>query len=339
MNWSNQSQAKKPQVVVITGASAGVGRATAVQFAKRGAFLGLLARGKDGLDATAREVERAGGKALAIPVDMADAAGVQAAAGAVEDAFGPIDIWINNAMVTIFAPFKNIEADEFRRVTEVSYLGYVHGTMAAIKRMMPRDRGLIVQVSSALAYRSIPLQSAYCGAKHAIVGFTDSLRSELLHDKSKVRITTVELPAVNTPQFDWARNRMPNRPQPVPPIFEPEDAAQAIFWATRHVRRQVAVGFPSVLAQWGQKLAPGLADRYLAATAYDGQQAPGEPETGERPDNLFHPVAGDAGARGRFSECARKDGPQIWAQQHRGWMLVGASIAAGALLFSALRKQ
>lgn len=332
-------QLMKPQVIVITGASAGVGRATALQFARRGAWIGLLARGQEGLNAAAREVVLAGGKALAIPVDMADAAAVETAASAIEDAFGPIDIWINNAMVTIFAPFKEIEADEFRRVTEVTYLGYVHGTMTAIKRMAPRDHGLIIQVSSALAYRSIPLQSAYCGAKHAIIGFTDSLRSELLHDKSKVRITTVELPAVNTPQFDWARNRMSNRPQPVPPIFEPEGAARAVVWATQHERRQVAVGFPTVLAQWAQKMAPALADRYLAATAYQGQQIPDEPETGGRPDNLFQPVPGDPGTHGRFSERVCKSDPTIWTKEHVGWALLCTGVAASALLLYANRRR
>jgi len=339
MNPLNRFRTTKPQVVVITGASAGVGRATVREFAQRGAHIGLLARGQEGLDAAAREVELAGGKALAVSVDMADAEAVDRAASVVEEELGPIDIWVNNAMVTIFSPFKEITADEFRRVTEVTYLGNVHGTMAALKRMLPRDRGIIVQVSSALAYRSIPLQSAYCGAKHAITGFTDSLRSELLHDKSKVRVTEVQLPAMNTPQFGWARNRMPNRPQPVPPIFEPEVAARAIVWATEHDRRQVAVGFPTVLAKWAQKLIPGLTDRYLGATAYRGQQIKGEPDHGDRPDNLFTPLAGDPGAHGRFGDRAHDRSPELWATEHRGWMLLAVGIGAGVLLWAARRKR
>ena len=341
MNMSDSKQfrdAKRP-VVVITGASAGVGRATAQLFARRGAHIGLLARGQEALDATAREVELAGGKALAISVDMADAQAVDRAADTIEATLGPIEIWINNAMVTIFSPFKQIEAAEFRRVTEVTYLGNVHGTMAALKRMLPRDRGVIVQVGSALAYRSIPLQSAYCGAKHAIAGFTDSVRSELEHDKSRVRITSVQLPAINTPQFNWARNRMPNRPAPVPPVFEPEVAARAIAWAAEHERRQVAVGFPTVLAKWAQKLVPGLADRYLAATGYKSQQMRGEPEPGDRPDNLFQPISGDAGMRGRFGDRAYSRSPELWATEHRGWLMLGAGVAAGALLLAASRRH
>lgn len=328
---------KKPQVVVITGASAGVGRATIREFARHGAHIGLLARGLEGLRAAAREVEQAGGKAVALSVDMADAQAVEEAASAIEEALGPIDIWVNNAMVTVFSPFKDITADEFRRVTEVTYLGYVHGTMAALKRMLPRDQGVIVQVSSALAYRSIPLQSAYCGAKHAIEGFTDSLRSELLHDKSKIRITAVQLPAMNTPQFGWARNRMPQRPQPVPPIFQPEVAARAIVWATKHKRRELAVGMPTLVALWAQKIAPGLADHYLASMAYDGQQIDDEPDTGQRPDNLFTPVAGDSGAHGRFNHPAYSHSAQVWVSEHRAW-LGAAAIGAAALLWAARRR-
>lgn len=337
MSTLNQSTTKKPQVVVITGASAGVGRATVREFTKRGAHIGLLARGQDGLDAAVREVELAGGKALAVAVDMADAEAVERAAGAIEEALGPIDIWINNAMVTIFSPFKDIKPAEFRRVTEVTYLGNVHGTMAALKRMLPRDRGVIVQVSSALAYRSIPLQSAYCGAKHAITGFTDSLRSELLHDKSRVRVTAVQLPAMNTPQFGWARNRMPDRPQPVPPIFEPEVAARAIAWATEHNRRQVAVGFPTVLAEWAQKLAPGLTDRYLGMTGYRGQQIAGEPDQHNRADNLFEPLAGDAGVHGRFGERAYGRSLQFQASKHRNWLWLAAGV--GVLLWASRWRQ
>lgn len=327
----------RPQIVVITGASAGVGRATAREFAKRGAHIGLLARGQEGLDATAREVELAGGKALAISVDMADAQAVERAAETIETVLGPIDIWINNAMVTLFAPFKDITPEEFKRVTEVTYLGNVHGTMAAIRRMLPRDQGLIVQISSALAYRSIPLQSAYCGAKHAVTGFTDSLRSELLHDKSKVRITAVQLPAMNTPQFGWARNRMTNQPQPVPPIYQPEVAARAIVWATEHDRRQMAVGWPTMLAECAQKIAPGLADRYLGATGYSAQQIADEPDHGDRPDNLFEPVAGDPGMYGRFGHRAHAHSTNVWANEHRSWLL-GAAVLTGALIWMSKRK-
>lgn len=329
--------AKSPRVVVITGASAGVGRATVREFAKRGAHIALLARGQEALEAAAREVELAGGKALVVPVDVADAEAVERAANRIEEELGPIDIWVNNAMVTIFAPFKEITAEEFRRVTEVTYLGNVHGTMAALKRMLKRNQGTIVQVGSALAYRSIPLQSAYCGAKHAIAGFTDSLRSELIHDKSRVRITSVQLSAMNTPQFGWARNRLPHRPQPVPPIFEPEVAARAIVWAAEHDRREMAVGLPSVLAEWAQKLVPGLADRYLGATAYKGQQIANEPETGDRPDNLFHSVRGDPGARGRFSSRAHARSPAVWVNEHRSWLMFAAGI--GALLWMGKRRR
>lgn len=334
---NHRSPATKPQVVVVTGASAGVGRATVREFAQRGASIALLARGQEGLDAAAREVELCGGKAFPLAVDMSDAVAVEKAACQIEETLGPIDIWVNNAMVTIVAPFKEITADEFRRVTEVTYLGYVHGTMSALKRMLPRDRGIIVQVSSALAFRSIPLQSAYCGAKHAITGFTDSLRSELIHDKSKVRVTAVQLPALNTPQFSWARNRMPNHLQPVPPIYEPEVAARAIVWATEHNRRQIAVGFPTVLAEWAQKLAPALADRFLAATGYSSQQVKGEPDPGNRPDNLFTPVVGDRGAQGRFSSRSHDHSPELWASEHRKWVMMVAG--AGLLLWVARRMK
>ncbi|HEX7966854.1 MAG TPA: SDR family oxidoreductase, partial [Stellaceae bacterium] len=260
-----------PQVVVITGATAGVGRATARAFAQRRAQIGLLARGVDGLNATAAEVEAAGGKALALPADVADADAVESAAEAVERQFGPIDIWVNCAMATIFAPVHMISPDEYRRATEVTYLGFVYGTMAALKRMRPRNRGTIVQVGSALAYRSIPLQAPYCGAKHAVLGFTASLRSELMHDGSGVHVTMVQMPALNTPQFDWARNKMPRRAQPVPPIFEPEVAAHAIVFASQARRREVYVGGSTVAAIIGNKLMPGLLDRYLARSGYSGQ--------------------------------------------------------------------
>ncbi len=300
----------KNQVVVITGATAGVGRATARAFAREGAKVGLLARGDEGMKATSRELEAMGATVAAIRVDVADAEAVEHAAQAIEDQLGPIDVWVNNAMVTIFAPVSEIDPQEFKRVTEVTYLGGVYGTMAALKRMRARDHGTIVQVSSALAYRSIPLQSAYCGAKHALVGFIDSLRSELIHEHSRVHLTSVQMPALNTPQFSWARNKMPNRPQPVPPIFQPEVAASAILWAACHRRRNVPVGGPTYLAEWGQKFIPGTLDHYLAHTAYRGQQTD-EPDPAGRPGNLFEPVGGDPGAQGRFSDRAKEESPAL----------------------------
>src|SRR5215207_9583066 len=276
-------------VVVITGASAGVGRASAIAFAKRGAHIGLLARGRAGLESACRDVEAAGGRALVLPTDVSDPNQVEAAAQAVEEHFGPIDVWVNNAMVSVFSPVKQMTSDEFRRVTEVTYLGVVYGSMAALKRMLPRDRGVIVQVGSALAYRGIPLQSAYCAAKHAIQGFCDSLRSELLHDRSRVRVTMVQLPALNTPQFDWGRNTMPRKPQPVPPIYQPEVAADAILWSARNPeRRELYAGGTTAVTILGDKLAPGLADRYLARTGYDAQQT-AEPADENAGDNLFEP--------------------------------------------------
>src|SRR5437667_3312556 len=253
---------EKPEVIVITGASAGVGRATVQAFARRGAQLGLIARGPDGLEAARKEVNQLGGSALVFAIDVADAEKVEGAATRVEEEFGPIDFWVNNAMVSVFSPVKEMTAEEFHRVTEVTYLGVVYGTLAALKRMLPHDRGCILQVGSALAYRGIPLQAAYCGAKHAIQGFTESLRCELLHDKSNVRVTMVQLPAMNTPQFDWVRSRLPRAPQPVPPIFEPELAADAIVWAATARRREISVGSPTVAALWANKIASPILDRY-----------------------------------------------------------------------------
>src|SRR5947207_4437121 len=252
------------QVVVITGASAGVGRATVRAFARQGADVGLLSRGVDGLEAARREVEAEGGRALVVPTDVADAGQVEAAAERIERELGAIDVWVNNAMVSVFSPVHQLQADEVKRVTDVTYLGVVYGTLAALKRMLPRDRGAIVQVGSALAYRGIPLQAAYCGAKHAIQGFTESLRCELLHDHSHVHVTMVQLPAMNTPQFDWVKSRLPREPQPVPPIFEPEIAADAIVWAAAHRRRELSVGGPTAAAIWSDKVASPLLHRYLA---------------------------------------------------------------------------
>jgi len=322
------------QVVVVTGASSGVGRAAAVAFARQGAHVGLLARGRNGLEGAKRDVEAAGGHGLVLEADVADAQALDDAAGRVEEELGPIDVWVNNAMVTIFSPFDQIEPDEFRRVTEVTYLGFVYGTMAALKRMKTRDRGTIVQVGSALAYRGIPLQSAYCGAKHAIQGFNESLRCELLHDGSNVRLTMVQLPALNTPQFDHCRSRMPRKAQPVPPIFQPELAAEAIIWATKHDRREVYVGGPTVEAIVGDKLASGLADRYLAKTNFEAQQTP-EPADPDAPGNLFEPLATDPGAHGRFDDRSKPRSMQWWLTSNRDALLTAGG---GVLTVLGLRK-
>ena len=312
-------------VVVITGASAGVGRATAWAFAKRGARIGLLARGQEGLDAACRDVQELGGEALAIPTDVADADQVEAAAARIEQAFGPIRIWVNNAMVTVFSPVKETTPEEFKRATEVTYLGAVYGTMAALKRMLPRDAGCIVQVGSALAYRSIPLQAAYCGAKHGLKGFTDSLRTELLHDGSHIHLTMVQLPALNTPQFSWSKTHMPRQPQPVPPIFQPEVAAEAIVWAAYHRRREVHVGVPTLKAIWGQKFIPGLLDRYLAYTGYASQQASAFIDP-SRANNLFAPVQGDHGAHGIFDSRSQACSPQLWVTKNRHWLILAGAV-------------
>jgi NAD(P)-dependent dehydrogenase (short-subunit alcohol dehydrogenase family) len=323
-------KSNRPEVVVITGASAGVGRATAREFARHGAHVGLLARGLDGLEAARREVEDMGGRALALPTDVADADRVEAAAAEVEEKFGPIDVWINNAMTSVFSPIKEMRPEEFKRVTEVTYLGVVYGTLAALKRMLPRDRGVIVQVGSALAYRGIPLQAAYCGAKHAIQGFVESLRCELLHDKSSVRVTMVQMPALNTPQFRWVKSRLPHKAQPVPPIFQPEVAARAIHYAAHHDRREMYVGMPTVEAIVGNKIAPGLLDHYLARTGYESQQTD-EPADPDRPNNLWEPVPGDHGAHGVFDDRANDHSLQLWADTHRGLLaLVGLGLAGAA---------
>ena len=293
------------EVVVITGGSAGVGRAVAQRFARRGCSIGVIARGRERLDAAVAEIEKMGGRGLALLGDVADSAAVDAAADRAEAELGPIDIWINNAMATIFSPLHEIEPDEYRRSTEVTYLGTVWGTMAAVRRMRTRNRGTIVLVGSALAYRGIPLQAPYCGAKHAIKGYFESLRSELLHERSGIHVTMVQLPAHNTPQFSWGRTRMPRHPQPVPPIFQPEIAAEAIEYAAYHHPRQLYVGWPTVKAIAGNKLAPGLVDRYLARQGYDAQQTM-EPVAGDRPDNLFDPASGEFAAHGIFDAEAKQ---------------------------------
>jgi NAD(P)-dependent dehydrogenase (short-subunit alcohol dehydrogenase family) len=299
-------------------------------FARRGACIGLLARGREGLDAACEEIESLGGKALAVVVDVAEADQVEAAAASVEEEFGPIDVWVNNAMVSVFSPVCEMTPADIQRVTDVTYLGYVFGTLAALKRMTPRDRGVIVQVGSALAYRGIPLQSAYCGAKHAVQGFTESVRCELLHDRSNVKITMVQLPALNTPQFSWVKSRLPRKPQPVPPIYQPEVAADAIVWAAHHYRRQWYVGGSTVLAILADKIAPGLADRYLAHQGYEAQQYNGQAEP-QRPNNLYEALPGDHGAHGDFDHRSSARSVQLWLSQHRACLLLGGGILAGLL--------
>lgn len=331
----------RSEVVVITGASAGVGRATAHRFARDGASIALIARPSKALDGAADEIRVLGAKALAIGVDVADAEQVEAAAERIEQELGPIDIWINAAMATIFAPVSEITAAEFRRATEVTYLGTVHCTMSALKRMRPRNRGKIVQVGSALAYRAIPLQSAYCGAKFAIRGFTDALRVELMHEKSKVGVTMVQLSAFNTPQFQWARTRLPRRPQPVPPIYQPEVAAEGIHHAAHHQRRELWVGYPAVKAIIGNKLVPWLADRILARKGYSGQMDK-QPVPADRPDNLYEPVDHDFGTHGRFDDRSRGFSAQLWATTHRRAVaagLLGAALLATRALLSGRQSR
>lgn len=321
-----------PQVVVITGASAGIGRATALAFAQRGAAVALLARNAARLDAACAEIHAEGGTAIGIPVDVADAHDVDAAAQRIEHELGPIDVWINGAMASIFAALGDVTPEEFRRVTEVTYLGVVHGTMAALRRMRQRDRGTIVQIGSALAYRSIPLQSAYCGAKAGVRGFTDALRSELIHDRSHVRLTVVQLSAFNTPQFDWARSRLPRRLQPVPPIFQPEIAARAIVRAAEDAPRERWVGWPAVKTILLTRFAPGLGDRMAAAQAYESQETdtPADPS---RPDNLFASVDGPQGAHGRFDARANSSSAQVWLSDHLRW--IGLATVVAVLLVAA----
>ncbi len=333
------------QTVVITGASAGIARATARLYGARGANVGLIARGQAGLDGAAQDVIEAGGQALAVPTDVADHAQVEKAATEIEAQFGPIDVWINVAFASVFAPFAEITPDEFRRVTEVSYLGFVHGTMAALSRMRPRGAGTIVQVGSALSERAIPLQSAYCGAKHAINGFTESLRCELLHEGSHVHVTVVQMPAVNTPQFSWVLSRLPRHPQPVPPIYQPEVAAHGVLYAADHPeRKQYWVGGSTAATLLAQKVAPALLDRYLAKTGFDAQQTKQEVPAGSRPDNLFDPVdrpdGSDHGAHGAFDDRSHQRSLQLWMSHHpalTGAVAAGAAVGGG-LVVRALTK-
>lgn len=327
------------EVVVVTGASAGLGRAIVERFARDGSAIGLIARGLDRLENARSEVESLGGSALALPLDVADADAVERAAEKVERELGPIDIWINNAMVSVYSPIKEMSAAEFRRVTEVTYLGYVNGTLAALRRMLPRDRGIIIQVGSALAHRSIPLQSAYCAAKHAIMGFHESLLSELIHDGSRVRTTMVQMPAMNTPQFDWAKSRLPHQMQPVPPIFQPEVGADAVHHCVRHdVGREFLVAWPTVKAVYGEKLVPAYIDRMLGAEGYRGEQT-NEPADPNRPDNLWRPVPGDFSAHGRFDDRSRDMSVELALAKRKPWLMLGGALAVGAVFGASARSR
>ena len=318
--------------VVVTGGTAGIGRATVREFARNGYDVAILARGQDGLDATRREVEHMGRRALAIPTDVADWSAVAAAADQSARELGPIDVWVNNAFAGIFARFLDVTPEEYERVTQVTYLGQVNGTRAALKRMLPRNRGKIVLVGSALAYRGIPLQSAYCGAKHAIQGLIDSLRSELLHDKSRVTITMVQLPGVNTPQFDWTRAKLPGKPRPIGKVYQPEVAGRAIYFAAHTDRKELEVGMPTVEAIWGDKFASSTLDHDVARVGFKGQQDP-EPVSSGRKDNLFEPVSGDHGAHGRFDDEAVDTSAELWISEHKkelGFAALGAAAVAAA---------
>ncbi len=334
--WENET-------VVVTGASGGVGRATAIEFARQGARVAILARGAAGLEGAAAEIRKAGGNATAITVDVADADAVEAAAEQVETQLGPIDVWVNVAFSSLFAPFHEVDAAEFKRATEVTYLGYVYGTMAALKRMRPRGAGTIVQVGSALAYRGIPLQAAYCGAKHAIQGFNESLRCELLHDKSAIHTTMVQLPALDTPQFSWVLSRLPRQAQPVPPIYQPEVAARAIVWAAAHPqRREYWVGASTVVTLLVNAVAPGVLDRYLGRTGYSSQQTD-EPRSVDQPANLWEPAdeTTDFGTHGKFDDRSVAHSRQWWFSKHHrsvgvAFGALAASATVGAL--AAIRK-
>lgn len=328
---------KAGRTIVITGASAGIGRATAHAFAREGCRIALLSRNRERLEMARVEVEDLGGTAMILTVDVADPQQVEHAADQVEQEYGHIDVWVNNAMTSVFSPFASMTPEEFRRVTEVTYLGTVYGTMAALRRMLPRNQGVIIQVGSALSERSIPLQSAYCGAKHGVRGFTDSIRCELIHDRSKVQITMVQLSGMNTTQFSWVKSRLPNKPQPVPPIFQPEIAADAIVWSSHHRRREVYVGIPAAMAMWGNKFAPGLLDWYLGRTGYQSQQTD-QPEQPGRLFNLWETVPGDFCVHGEFDERARESSPGVWLMKRKRFIGgIAAGLAVGALTFAAIR--
>jgi NADP-dependent 3-hydroxy acid dehydrogenase YdfG len=331
-----------PLIVAVTGASAGLGRAIAHAYAKRGAKLGLLARNPEALAAAKQECENLGGQAIFIPTDVSDADAVERAANQIEQELGPIDIWVNDAMVSVFSPVKEMEASDYKRVTDVLYLGFVHGTLSALRRMLPRDRGTIIQIGSALAYRSIPLQSAYCACKHAINGFTDSLRCELIHDKSNVKITAIQMPAMNTTQFGWVKNRMPDNTQPVPPIFEPEISAEVVVAAglAKQPRREYWVGSPTVAAIIGQKFIPGLLDAYLGKTGYKSQQIQSEPRDPNAPNNLYQYVPGIHSARGKFDDRSKRTSAEVYMSLHREWFVLGvlALVGIGATIFASRRR-
>ncbi len=329
---------KMPEVVVITGAGAGLGRAIVQSFAKGGAHTGLVARGEERLEDARADVERLGGRAIVLPGDVADPATSERAASKTEETFGPIDVWVNDAMTTVFSPFNEMSADDFKRVTEVSYLGYVYGTMAALKRMRGRDHGTVVQVGSALAYRSIPLQSAYCGAKHAIVGFTDSIRSELIHDGSQVHITVVHMPALNTPQFTWCKSTMRRKAQPVPPIFQPEVGGEAVYWAAHQHHREVFVGWPTARAIWGQRFFPGLLDHLAARMAWDGQMYDGAPDPNRAVD-LYEPVPGHQRAHGEFDDRAHSSSWEMRWTMQASWLASAASAVGGRVVSTLVGAQ
>jgi NAD(P)-dependent dehydrogenase (short-subunit alcohol dehydrogenase family) len=332
----------RAQVVAVTGASGGIGRATARAFAARGAHVALIARGSVGLEAALRDVEAAGSRGITVPTDMADHEQVAAAVDRIERELGPIDVWVNVAFSSVFAPFTEISPEEFRRVTEVTYLGYVYATRAVLERMLPRAHGTIVHVGSALAYRGIPLQSAYCGAKHATQGFHESLRCELLHRKSNVHVTMVQMPAVNTPQFDWVLSRLPHRAQPVPPIYQPEVAARGVVHAADHPRRrEYWVGATTAATLIANAVAPGLLDRYLARTGFSSQQTD-QPRSPDQPVNLWEPADGadghDYGAHGRFDDRSHAHSPQLWASQHHGVLAGVAAVGAAGLAYLRTRR-
>jgi NAD(P)-dependent dehydrogenase (short-subunit alcohol dehydrogenase family) len=338
MSLHSRDRAARRPIVVVTGASAGVGRAVACEFARHGWRVALLARGRDGLDGARADVERLGGQPMVLPTDVADAGQVEAAAAQVEAQWGEIDVWVNDAMAAIFSPLLQIRPEDYQRATEVTYLGAVWGTMAALKRMKPRNRGTIVQVGSALAYRSIPLQAPYCGAKAALRGFTDSVRCELAHDRSQVHVTMVQLSAFNTPQFEWGRTTLHRRPRPMGKIFQPEVAAQGVYWAATHRRRELWVGWPAVKAIWGTRLIPGVLDRMLGRTAVAGQHTR-EPLPPGRQDNLYTPVPGDHGAHGRFDAQAKPFSLQFWLNTHRAGVMAALALGAGWWTLHALRRR
>jgi NAD(P)-dependent dehydrogenase (short-subunit alcohol dehydrogenase family) len=338
----NDSRSGAAEVVAVTGASGGIGRATAVAFGARGAHVALVARGRAGLEGAAQEVAAAGGQALIVPADVSDSEQVEAAVERIEQELGPVDVWVNVAFTSVFAPFTQISPAEYKRVTEVSYLGYVYATMAILRRMQERDRGTIVHVGSALAYRGIPLQTAYCGAKHAIQGFHEALRCELLHEGSNVKVTMVQMPAVNTPQFSWVLSRLPHRPQPVPPIYQPEVAARGVVYAADHPqRREYWVGGTTMGTLAANAVAPGLLDRYLARTGFSGQQT-SEPSEPDAPVNLWEPADAetDFGTHGRFDSRSTARSWQLWASQHHGALGVaaGAAAAGAAALVRQVRR-